>query len=282
MRRRSLTLVFLSLLLTTCLCTAQQLSKKMTNKDVIDLVGLGLPDDLIIDKIQSADATNFDTSVAGLKALKGAKVSNEVIRAMINPHAAPASTAAAPPAPAATTEDAPAPAEPEVSAPPPPMVGGLPKEVGVYVLVKNRVKEVDPELVGWQTGGVLKTIGTLGLDKGHVNGKVANPKSPLQLHTPVVFVIKTPEGTSATEYQLLHLDLKDNRREFRAMTGGVIHASGGAEKNATPFEPHKVGDRVWRIDLSSLPKGEYGFLPPGISSASISSSGKIYSFGIVE
>ncbi len=280
MRRRSLALIFLSLLLTTSLGSAQQLSKKMTNKDVIDLVGLGLPDDVIIDKIQTANATDFDTSVAGLKALKAAKVSNDVIRAMINPHGA---AAAANPAPATVEPaEAPAPAEPEVSAPPPPMAGGLPKEVGVYVVVKNKLKEMEPELVGWQTGGVLKTIGTLGLDKGHVNGKVANPKSPLQISSPAVFVIKTPEGTSATEYQLLHLDVKENRREFRAMTGGVIHASGGAERNATPFDPHKVGDRVWRIDLTNLPKGEYGFLPPGVSSASISSSGKIYSFGIVE
>jgi hypothetical protein len=281
MRRRRLALVLLSLLLTTSLCAAQQLSKKMTNKDIIELAGLGIPDDVIIDKIQTAGATAFDTSVAGLKALKEAKVSNDVIRAMINPHAAPASASSAP-APAAAAEEATAPAEPEVSAPPPPMIGGLPKEVGVYVLAKGRVKEVEPELVGWQTGGVLKTIGTLGLDKGHVNGKVANPKSPLQLPSPLVFIIKTPEGTSATEYQLLHLDVKQNRREFRAMTGGVVHSSGGAERNATSFEPHKVGDRVWRIDLTNLPRGEYGFLPPGVSSASISSSGKIYSFGVAE
>jgi hypothetical protein len=281
MRRRRLALVLLSLLLTTSLCAAQQLSKKMTNKDIIELAGLGIPDDVIIDKIQTAGATAFDTSVAGLKALKEAKVSNDVIRAMINPHAAPTPAHAAP-APAAAAEEATAPAEPEVSTPPPPMIGGLPKEVGVYVLAKGRVKEVEPELVGWQTGGVLKTIGTLGLDKGHVNGKVANPKSPLQLPSPLVFIIKTPEGTSATEYQLLHLDVKQNRREFRAMTGGVVHSSGGAERNTTPFEPHKVGDRVWRIDLTNLPRGEYGFLPPGVSSASISSSGKIYSFGVPE
>jgi hypothetical protein len=34
--------------------------------------------------------------------------------------------------------------------------------------------------------------------------------------------------------------------------------------------------------LKDLKKGEYGFLPPGVSSASLSSSGKIYSFGVTE
>jgi hypothetical protein len=141
---------------------------------------------------------------------------------------------------------------------------------------------VDPELVGWQSGGALKHVATLGLDKGHVNGKVMNAKSALQLAGPVIFIIKTPEGTSATEYQLLQLDEKENRREFRATTGGVIHSSGGAERNALSFAPEKVGDRVWRIVLKGLAKGEYGFLPPGVSSASLSASGKMYTFGVTE
>ena len=36
------------------------------------------------------------------------------------------------------------------------------------------------------------------------------------------------------------------------------------------------------IRLSSVKPGEYGFLPPGVSSASISSNGKIFTFGVVE
>jgi len=57
----------------------------MTNADVIDLAGLGLSDDIVIDKIYAAKATDFDTSIPGLKALKAAKISDAVIRAMINP-----------------------------------------------------------------------------------------------------------------------------------------------------------------------------------------------------
>jgi hypothetical protein len=249
--------------------------------------GLGLPDDVIIEKIQTASATDFDTSIAGLKALKAAKVSNDVIRAMVNQHpaAAPATVAAREAAPIETApaEAAPAETAPAASlAPPATDKRGLPKEVGVYVIIKGRLAEVDPELVGWQTGGALKHVATLGLDKGHVNGKVMNAKSPLQLAGPVIFIIKTPEGTSATEYQLLQLYEKENRREFRAMTGGVIHSSGGAERNALSFQPEKTGDRVRRIVLKGLAKGEHGFLPPGVSSASLSASGKMYTFGVIE
>jgi hypothetical protein len=60
-------------------------SQKMTNADVIELAGLGLSDDVIIDKIYASKACDFDTSVAGLKALKAVKISDAVIRVMINP-----------------------------------------------------------------------------------------------------------------------------------------------------------------------------------------------------
>jgi hypothetical protein len=241
--------------------TGQAVAKRMTNQDVKDLVAVGLSADVIVDKIHAAQATDFDTTVEALKDLKASSVPDAVIRAMINPHPTPPSASAG-----VTSSDS----------------SGLPQEVGVYVLLKGKMTEVEPEVVGWQTGGMLKAMATGGITKGHVNGKIMSPRSPLQLPTPVEFYIKTPEGTGVTEYQLLRLDQHDNRREFRAMTGGIIHASGGAERNAVKFEPEKVGNRVWRIVLKDLKKGEYGFLPPGVSSASLSSSGKIYSFGVTE
>jgi hypothetical protein len=245
------------------LCLGQQLAKKMSNQDVMEMVSLGLSDDLVIDKIHSAGATDFDTSIDALKALKAAKVSDALIRVMINPHPAPAVSSV-----------------PVVA--PPASDSGIPDEAGVYILLKGKLMEIDPEVVGWQTGGVMKSIATQGITKGHTNGKVMKPKSVVQAVNPFEFIIKAPEGTSVTEYQLLKLDEKGNRREFRAMTGGIIHASSGSEKNALEFTPEKIASRTWRIKLADLKKGEYGFLPPGVSSQSLSSSGKIYTFGLVE
>ena len=257
---RLLALVVVCLVATLSL--GQQLSKKMSNQDVIDMVSLGLSDDVVVDKIHGAGATDFDTAIESLKALKAAKVSDAVIRAMINPHPAPAASTAPVVAPAASNS-------------------GIPEEVGVYMVMKGKITEIEPEVVGWQTGGVLKSIATQGITKGHTNGKVMKPKSSIQSPNPFEFIIKTPEGTSATEYQLLKLDEKGNRREFRAMTGGIIHASGGAEKNSLEFTPEKIASRTWRIKFADLKKGEWGFLPPGESSQSISSSGKINTFGVI-
>jgi hypothetical protein len=242
----------------------QELSKrKMSNQDVLDMVSMGLGDDVILEKIRTAPETEFATDLESLKALKAAHVSDPVIRAMINPKAAAAPPAASGAAPAAANPD-------------------LPEDIGVYQRVRGKLVEVNPEVVGWKTGGALKSFATNGLNKGHVNGTIQGPKSALQIGTDAEFIIKCPEGTAVTEYQLLRLDMKGDRREFRSVTGGIIHSSGGAEKNAEKFDYEKIAARVFKIKLPPLKKGEYGILPPGSTSGNVASSGKIYSFGITE
>jgi hypothetical protein len=234
----------------------------LTDRDVVDLVAMGLPDDIVIQRIQAAPVTKFDLSVAGLKSLKNGKVSDAVIRTVLNPKA-PATGIAV--ATASTSE-----------------LNGLPQSVGVFVRQKNGYLEIEPEIVGWQTGGVLKSTATLGLDKGHVNGKVSGPRSATRLSNPLEIIVRTLEGTSATEFQLLKLYQKSDRREFRSITGGVFHATGGADRTRLLMTPEKIADRTWRIKLDRLASGEYGLLPPGISSASIGASGKIFTFTVLE
>lgn len=67
------------------LAISQAAEKPLSNQDVMEMVSLGFSDDVIVEKIHSAHATNFDTSIDGLKSLKTAKVSDVVLKAMINP-----------------------------------------------------------------------------------------------------------------------------------------------------------------------------------------------------
>ncbi len=241
---------------------SQDVSKsKLSNQDILDMVSMGLSDDVILEKIRTAPETGFATDLESLKALKAAHVSDPVIRAMINPKAAAAPAAAAP----------------AVAANP-----DIPDDIGIYLKVRGKLVDVVPEVVGWKTGGALKSFATNGLTKGHVNGTVQGPKSALQIGTDAEFIIKCPEGTAPTEYQLLRLDMKNDRREFRAVTGGIIHSSSGAEKNTEKFDYEKVAARVFRIKLPPLKKGEFGILPPGSTSGNVASSGKMYTFGIIE
>src|SRR5437588_1212648 len=68
---------------------SQVQQKPLSNADVIAMVSLGLSDDVIIEKIRSAPATNFDTGLDGLKVLKASKVSDAVLKAMISPRGSP-------------------------------------------------------------------------------------------------------------------------------------------------------------------------------------------------
>jgi len=56
----------LILLVMPCAFWGQQLSQRITNQDVIDMVALGLSDDLIIQKLRTVESPQFDTSVQGL------------------------------------------------------------------------------------------------------------------------------------------------------------------------------------------------------------------------
>jgi hypothetical protein len=279
----------LALLLFTCSCwllapihvRAQQVvtipPRPLSNQDVVRMVKAKFDDATILKAIE-ARKTAFDVSVDGLLKLKEAGVSQLVIQAMLGnatekkaasptpPVAAPAaSVAIAPPKPSSSPE--------------------FPDEVGVYQLRSGKLVSIEPEIVNWRTGGVVKSTVTLGLDKGHVNGTVAGPRSQLAVSTssPIEFYVRCLEGNSASEYQLLHFWEKGDRREFRSVTGGVLHMSGGADDNVVAFNFEKVAPRTYKIDLQGLARGEYGFLAPGAAaSADLASRGKIYTFHVVE
>jgi hypothetical protein len=144
-------------------------------------------------------------------------------------------------------------------------------------------EELLPEVVNWKTGGVLKRMATVGIVKGDVNGRIPGPHSKTSVACPLEVLIYAPEGVAITEYQLLHLRENGDAREFRTVTGGVFHQSGGAIRDVLPFEGKKIASRTYKVTLSQLSPGEYGFLPPGaVTSSSSASIGKMYTFRLIE
>lgn len=281
MRVRFVFLLLAVILLVSGFSLAQS-GKPLTNDDVVQMVKGGFDESTTIAAIEAAD-TNFDTSVQALMALKTAGVSEKTISAML----------------AATkkkSEAAKAPAPAAAAAPATPPNPDVPEDVGVYVKLKGSLAEVYAEIVDWKSGGVGKSMLSMGMTKGHVNAVVKGPKSKLQVGEPMEFVIKCTEGVTPSEYILLKLDEKGDRREFRAVTGGVYHSSGGADKNAVKFDFQKIAPRTYKIALTGLKKGEYGFLPPGGGSVGAvgggasgktvqggsMQSGKLYTFGVIE
>ena len=157
--------------------------------------------------------------------------------------------------------------------------------VGVYMMGKTgNWAELMPEIVNFKTGGVLKSVFSNGIVKGDINGHVEGKQAKVTATFPVAIAVYLPEGTEITEYQLLRLRESGKSREFRSMTGGVFHSSGGAKRDNIEFQPKKLAPRIYEITLDpSLGKGEYGLLPPGsYSSSNMASGGKIYTISVIE
>ena len=244
-----------------------QAQETLTNDAIVKMVKAGLSEDVIVNVI-GLQPGKYSLSPDDLIALKNANVSPRVITAMMNK----SQSGAASPPPAAV--------------PPVAQTSQIPSvdEIGVYFKKGDKWAEVQPEVVNWKTGGVLKSIGTAGIVKGDVNGHLNGSHSPNTVRTPLEFLIYTPEGVAITEYQLLRLRDQKDSREFRTVTGGVMHVSGGATRDLMQFESKKIAPRTYVIALPSVTTGEYGFLPPGaaVSSHASATLGKIYSFRVLE
>ena len=268
---RKLILVLVWMAICPVLMVAQQ---DMSNDSVIKMTKAGLSAEIVAAAVKSQPG-HYDVSPDGLIALKKAGVGDAVISAILAHNAAPAGGAANPAATAAISDGA--------------GPNGLPPGVdstGLYYKDKSgNWAEANAEVVNFKTGGALKHIGTAGIVKGDLNGHVAGFHSKLPLSTPAEFLLYLPEGVSPGEYQLIRFRESSESREFRALTGGVVHSSGGAARDNAEFTSKKIATHLYAITLGGdLGKGEYGFLPPldTANGKSVSSSGKIYTFSLGE
>jgi hypothetical protein len=81
-----------------------------------------------------------------------------------------------------------------------------------------------------------------------LNGHVKGAESPTKLTTGNSILIFMPVTYSANDYILVKLHQNPNNREFRAMTGGVFHSSGGTTKDTS-----SSGHRSWHLMSTNSP-----------------------------
>jgi hypothetical protein len=231
---------------------------QMTNDSVLRMHSAGLSDDLIVQTINTQPG-RFDTDPDTLIALKKTGLSDTILTAMAGKARRQITNVDTRPI--------------EVS----PV-----NEIGVYYKDKDgRWTLMDSEAVHVKSGGFVKSTLTHGIIKEDRNGVVSGRESKLLLPRPIEFLIFTPEGVTASEYELLAFRLNSKDREFRVLTGGVIHSTGGAKRDDVAFTPTKIAPRTWTFKLGQdTPGAEYGILPPG--TGNVTNGGKIYTFAISE
>jgi hypothetical protein len=260
--------------------------KRFGNQDVMELVKLGLSDDVIIAKIRTAssagaDSVSFDTSVDALKTLKESNVSDAVIKVMINP---------APPPAAVTVITSTTPVTLDPNLPPP--------EVGIYW--KNGVKFTQVEgqaVTNTKAGGKAGSFFTNGLRNQHWDATIAGPKSKtIVQETRPTFYLYVPDGADSSDYVLISLNKKSDHREFQIGSfGGITGGKSGVKSEKEhPFKAEHVGIRMYKVTLDmDLKPGEYAFFmgtgqgntmagAHGGNRSGGAASGRVYDFSIPE
>jgi len=282
MRRQSI-LAAVVFVLFSSTAWSQQLSARITNQDVVDMVGIGLSDDVIIAKIRSASAgatLQFDTTVSGLKELKAARVPDEIIKVMINP---------APPAGPIVVAATPMTNDPNL---PPPEVGVYWKNGSAFARIEGQV--ISQAKVGGKAGSMF----TYGMRNEHWDAYIDGPQSKNAVgeHQPL-FYLYVPDGGSAGDFELISLEKKGNRREFQIGSfGGITGGKSGVKRDKEiAFTSEHAGIRTYKLKLAAEMKpGEYAFfmgtgqqstMAGGSSGGARSggaASGRVYDFRIPE
>ena len=268
MVHRYLPFLLICLLAITPATALSQAPKSLTNQDIVQMAHAGFDDSTILKYMQASPDVDFDLSVQAMVSLKDAGVNQSLIQAMLSIAISKKGTHGntALQAIAAGTSSA-------------------SYDIGFYALRGGKLFELDPETVKWRTGMIRSS---LTFKKGAVNGTVTGPHSQLTVTWPplnmvpldVDFYMICPDDGCASNFQLLRLWGKGDRREFRDV---LPTASGDPESSTVPFTVANVAPKIYKITLPNLNVGEYGFLAPvtEVNSNSPSES-KIFTFQIVE
>ena len=232
----------------------------MDNNSVIKMAKAGLGDDLILQTINTQPG-HYSTDADSLVTLKDAGISDRIITAMVNK-----SRKLLTPSPEKPIELS------DVN------------EIGVYYKDHRTEKWtlIDPEIVHIKSGGWLKSTATHGIIKEDHNGHLNGRESKLALQAPIEILIYMPDnGVAINEYEFLRFRINSDNREFRILTGGVFHSTGGADRDEVKFNPVRTAPRTYQFTVDkNVGGGEFGILPAG--SGNVTNGGKVYTFAIVE
>jgi hypothetical protein len=145
---------------------------------------------------------------------------------------------------------------------------GLPDEQGIYAFSHGALQK----LLGETT--TLRTTAAWGL-----TAVMKNARSGTRLKLPLEFVIRSSPDTTADDYVLMHLFTRNDRREFRTIVAGQSGWQ-GPERMMVPFESRRIAPNVYHLRVLAVPKGEYGFIPPGAALKDSAASSITYTFGV--
>jgi len=153
----------------------------------------------------------------------------------------------------------------------------LPSQPGVFYRVGANWIQLRPEAASWHHEGFVHDLNKGGLIHAEISGQIAGTHSPITMHSPASFLIRTANGAMLQDYLLVHLHEKNDNRNFKVALGGKT------SKDSVDFRPAKIGDQVYEIDFTQG-TGEYAFLTRSIipTGKNGTNDGQVLTFRITE
>ena len=256
--------LFVLALVLTPLAFAQTATAPMTNDDVIALAGAGLGDEIVIAKINAAPKTNFDTSVAGLKALKAAGVSIEVVKAMI----APARTTVA-----AATEALPDPDDFNQVQP-----------SGIYAVVSNGGGAAHLTRITYATPEKIEPYTAFPYVK--IRARFAGLKAPVEFSDvqPTFYIYpKSDDAATLKDLEGFKIVKMNVNKKDRDVSLGEARKGELDEKIVQPSKVVQVKNGIYKVTLEKpLEPGEYAFYSRGTWHPNVgpAGGGDFFEFGV--
>jgi hypothetical protein len=155
---------------------------------------------------------------------------------------------------------------------------------GIYVKGRDAYSLVQDESASWHELPALRSATQGVFTRLVLFGRVENRSSRLTIPPGSELLIVCEPGRSASEYQIIRGDARDEWREFRveaALRAGKLLGLGGAEDIALLVQTDKTFDLGVRVRLTSLRAGEYAIVPAEILTAGqVRLASKVYTFAI--
>jgi len=293
---------------------AQDAAKPVTPEDVLTMMSVGLSDSIILVKIHQHNQS-IDLSTDDLVRLKKAKVSDAVIRELIDPSTVP-NFAATPSTVvvqssllgnAGAASGATPGAGDMAGDPNDPLV---PHDSGIYVFTTDhdsKAHMVELERTAYQgakTGGMFTSALTYGIAKAKskaiISGKAASIRVGDSTPTFYFYFDEKSAGLSSSSYfsgqnisnpnqfALIHLGTEKNTRSAEIGEFSMWGASSGNnQKDVVAFKSEKLKPGLYKVTLSgTLKPGEYCFMAaPGATSsyagvAGTTAAHDLFDFGV--
>lgn len=272
--------------------TGAAVETSLTNADVVKMVRAGLSDVVITGVIAQASSVRFDIGPDALIALKAARVSDELISAMMRRGG---------PRPAdQTTRVAHASATPVSRA----VALGI-TEAGIFLQQGGTLQMLEPTgFTQGKTGGVFTSALTYGIKKAKWKAVVNRPRASVRVtgssatfyfafeklggglsYTGGGFASWLNGASSPNEFVLARMTAKDNGRELVLGEFGMWGASSGTRSQDTvEMRVERLEPGLYRVVAGPLEPGrEYCFFhstgaqTPGVGTTS---AGTLFDFGV--